>query len=155
MSGTRRRQANINTSGLIPFQPGQSGNAGRTRDRNSTYRGMLRLCRVNSAEAVRVLLACMQDPGAPWPARVVAANSILDRGWGRPKEHLHVDGDGIAGLTIEFVAPKNFEQEVRATQGPVINGDAQEAGEHTDVDDRSEGAPGMFEVPLPEEDDAE
>lgn len=37
-----------------------------------------------AADALDTLIAVMQDEGAPPPARVAAANSILDRGLGKP-----------------------------------------------------------------------
>jgi hypothetical protein len=50
-------------------------------------------------------IRCMRDEGASWRERMAAVAMILDRAWGRPKEHLTVDGDGIATLRVEFVDP--------------------------------------------------
>ena len=132
MAATRQTSANRDTSGLKLWQPGESGN---TRKANASYRGMLRLCRVNSAEAVTTLLECMRDPSAPWPARVVAANSILDRGWGKAKETLQLDGaDAVTSITLQIVRPgADAEQAPLQTPQPVIidgnvdPGDADEA----------------------------
>lgn len=46
------------------------------------------------------LVGIMGQPDAPPAARVSAANSILDRGWGKPAQP--VDGDGEGGA-IELI----------------------------------------------------
>lgn len=46
----------------------------------------------------------MNDAEAPWPSRVAAANALLDRAWGEPKEHVQIDGEGGTPLLrIQFV----------------------------------------------------
>lgn len=42
---------------------------------------------------MRTLLGVAKSPKAPAAARVAAANSLLDRGWGRP-DQLHTGPDG-------------------------------------------------------------
>lgn len=42
------------------------------------------LARAHTETAIRVLAGIMNEPEAPHAARVSAANSILDRGWGKP-----------------------------------------------------------------------
>jgi hypothetical protein len=37
-------------------------------------------------DAIKTLVAAMNSDGAPWAARIAAANGILDRGWGKTKE---------------------------------------------------------------------
>ena len=64
---------------------------------------MLHLARANTPNAVRTLVACMNDEDAPWAARVVAANSLLDRAWGKAKEPLEVRGGGVTSVTIRSV----------------------------------------------------
>jgi hypothetical protein len=44
------------------------------------------LARQHSAEAIETLVAIMQNEKAPPAARAHAANSILDRGYGRPPQ---------------------------------------------------------------------
>ena len=56
-------------------------------------------CRINSLEMAETLIACAKDASAPWPSRIAAAV----RAWGKPKEHLQLDGEGAALLRIQFV----------------------------------------------------
>ena len=42
------------------------------------------LARSHTDTALKVLAAVMSDRTAPGAARVAAANSLLDRGWGKP-----------------------------------------------------------------------
>jgi len=52
------------------------------------------LARLHTVSAMKTLAAIMNEPSAPHSARVMAANAILDRGWGKPEvkveaEHTH------------------------------------------------------------------
>lgn len=58
--------------------------------------------------------------------------------------------DDVNTLAIEFVAPLDLAQAVRATQGPVINGTAEPSPR--DEDENDADTQGIFEVPLPDED---
>lgn len=51
------------------------------------------LARSHTPKAVNVLVGIMNEKKAPAAARVAAANSILDRGWGKAATILQ-DGDG-------------------------------------------------------------
>ena len=51
------------------------------------------LARVHTEEMVRVLVSIARSKKAPEGARVVAANSLLDRGWGKPDQP-HTGQDG-------------------------------------------------------------
>jgi len=44
------------------------------------------LARIHTRKAVRTLVAIMNQPNAPASARVSAAEALLDRGWGKPKQ---------------------------------------------------------------------
>lgn len=79
---------------------------------------MLRHARIKSMEMLKIAIACAEDTEAPWPARVNAALAVLDRAWGKPKEHVQVDGDGIATLRIQFVDARDEQN------GTVITGAA-------------------------------
>jgi hypothetical protein len=41
------------------------------------------LARQHTARAIAVLAGIMDEPKAPMAARVAAANSLIDRGWGK------------------------------------------------------------------------
>ena len=56
------------------------------------------LARDRSVEAVEKLITIMRDAAATHTAQIIAANSILDRGYGRPHQSVEMtgkDGDPI------------------------------------------------------------
>lgn len=55
------------------------------------------LARKHTEAAMRTLAAIMREPSAPHSARVMAANSILDRGWGKSVQ--------VAEVTLTNVDP--------------------------------------------------
>ncbi len=65
-----------------PFKKGQSGNP---RGRAESDRGDTQLARERGPEAIAALVKVMTK-GKSEAARVAAANALLDRGWGRPKQ---------------------------------------------------------------------
>ena len=70
-----------------PFKPGQSGNPG---GRPKIIAEVRDLAREQTENAVNVLTGIMNDEEAPHAARVTAANSLLDRGWGKPAQSVAV-----------------------------------------------------------------
>ena len=69
------------------FVPGQSGNpSGRPR-RNEN---LAALARAHTEDAIAVLVSIVNDPKANASARISAANSLLDRGHGKPPQAVAV-----------------------------------------------------------------
>jgi hypothetical protein len=66
---------------LKPFQPGQSGNS---KGNHRSYTEVLSLAREASPEAMRKMIKLMNHRNAK--IALVAAEKVLDRAWGRPKE---------------------------------------------------------------------
>ena len=66
-----------------PFQKGISGNPG---GRPKVLGDIQELARQRSPEAIDTLAKIMDDAKAPPAARVAAANSLLDRGYGKPSQ---------------------------------------------------------------------
>jgi len=52
-----------------------------------------------SGEALSVLVTVARDTGSPAAARVAAANAILDRAHGKPKQAVDVDANIKAAVT--------------------------------------------------------
>jgi hypothetical protein len=61
---------------------------------------------MHSRKAVKTLAAIMNEPRAPYAARVAAAEALLDRGWGKPRQSHEAE------LTHRYVIeiPPLFEQ---------------------------------------------
>ena len=110
---------------LRPWQPGQNGFAGQ---QPKGYRRVLSLARKNSPEAMETIIACMRDPEASWRERLTAATVILDRAWGKPKEH--VSFDGAEGMTVVVLTgvpdPDNQQQPVTDETSFTIEYDGEE-----------------------------
>lgn len=76
-----------------PFTKGKSPNPGGRPKLPEDVKHVRELARNYTQEAVTALVDVMKDGSGP--ARVAAANALLDRGWGRPAQP--VDGDGEGG----------------------------------------------------------
>ena len=73
----------------MPFKKGKSGNPG---GRPKVVGEVQALARELTTEAVETLRDIMRDKKAPHTARGYAANSILDRGYGRPSQTISTSG---------------------------------------------------------------
>src|SRR5215472_4583660 len=51
------------------------------------------LARSYTKAAIKTLVGIMRQPKAPPAARVMAANALLDRGWGKAVQLQHTDGE--------------------------------------------------------------
>jgi|SRR6516162_6651060 hypothetical protein len=51
------------------------------------------LARSYTKAAIKTLVGIMRQPKAPPAARVMAANALLDRGWGKAAQTVAVDGE--------------------------------------------------------------
>ena len=71
-----------------PFQKGQSGNPG---GRPKVVAEVKELARKHTGKAIETLVSIMANPKAAPAARVSAANALLDRGYGRPAQHITGD----------------------------------------------------------------
>jgi hypothetical protein len=87
----------------MPFQPGQSGNPGGMHKGTAELKA---LARQHAAAAIETLANIMLDSGAPPPARVAAANSLLDRGWGKPVQEIDHGSSQDNPLKIEITWQK-------------------------------------------------
>ena len=90
-----------------PFAKGQSGNpSGLPKE----LAEVIRLARQHTESSILTLAEISTDPNAPAAPRVAAAQALLDRAWGKPKqevEHAGPDGKGIpVSVAITFVRPE-------------------------------------------------
>jgi hypothetical protein len=73
------------------------------------------LARSQTRTALNVLVGVMRNTKASPPARIAAANAILDRGWGKPTQAIETSDDGALELIhrIErvIVHPENVNPE--------------------------------------------
>lgn len=93
-----KKHANAATWGA-----GKSGNPGGRSPRvGPNGETVAQLARQHTAEMVEVLVEVARDK--LHPQRVAAANAILDRGWGKPKESVgldaRVEGSGVPVIQI-------------------------------------------------------
>jgi hypothetical protein len=65
------------------------------------------LARSHTETAINVLVGIMNQSEAPQAARVSAANSILDRGWGKPAQPLTGEDEGPIQLTVTWQSKKS------------------------------------------------
>lgn len=104
---------------MPPFAKGQSGNpAGRPKGlypSQQVMRDIRQYCKEHSKDAVEALVDVVNSKTAPPSARVAAANSILDRGWGKPQIEINA--------TVSAYDKMTEEQLVTYITGTVIDGE--------------------------------
>jgi hypothetical protein len=99
------------------WKRGQSGNPGGRPTRPATVEArqvvhdVKDAAKALTAKAIATLENVMDDPKAPPAARVGAATTVLDRGWGRPTQSI----EGQVGLTFERMILMATEREERQT----------------------------------------
>jgi len=74
-----------------PFAPGNNANPGGRPKLPDDVKHVRELAREYTGEAVKTLATVMKT-GSP-NARVSAANSLIDRGWGKPEQSIVGAGD--------------------------------------------------------------
>ena len=83
-----------------PFKKGQSGNPG---GRPKVVAEVKELARAHTGEAIETLVSIMTNPKSAPAARVSAANSLLDRGYGKPPQH--ITGEGGPSYVVRLPEP--------------------------------------------------
>lgn len=63
---------------------------------------LVQLARAHTESAVRTLIGIMTQPKAPAAARISAAQTLLDRGWGKAAQP-HTGKDGEGPILLEHI----------------------------------------------------
>jgi hypothetical protein len=85
ISSSQNRALTGNAWGMGKFVQGKSGNPG---GRPRVVRDLRDLAREHTPDAIATLVTVMNDAKAPHAARVSAANSLIDRGYGKPTQQI-------------------------------------------------------------------
>jgi uncharacterized protein DUF5681 len=83
-----------------PFKKGQSGNPG---GRPKVVAEVRELARAHTGEAIETLVSIMSNPKCAPASRVSAANALLDRGYGKPPQH--ITGEVAASYVARLPTP--------------------------------------------------
>ena len=84
----------------MPFEKGQSGNPG---GRPKVVAEVKELARAHTGQAIETLVSIMSNPKSAPAARVSAANALLDRGYGKPPQH--ITGEGGPSYVVRLPEP--------------------------------------------------
>ena len=78
------------------------------------------LARSYTKAAINTLVGIMRQPKAPPAARVMAANALLDRGWGKAAQLVAVDGEirQLVEVKLSVVHPKTLDATTNLLTNP-------------------------------------
>lgn len=96
-SAALKKNQSASPSGKGGPRPGSGRKPGKV---TATLR---EIAREHMEKAVEALLSVLSDPDSPAAARVSAANSLLDRGYGKPSQPIDGDGEGGPVRTINEI----------------------------------------------------
>lgn len=111
-----------NPTGKGGFKKGKSGNPG---GKPKVVGHIRELARDQSDTAITTLAEICGDTSAPQAARVAAAQALLDRGWGKPTQHIEADVNFLDKLDLD-------EQRSLLSALAALSGDETAATEGTD-----------------------
>ncbi len=82
--------------------------AGRKKGQVSeATRSLAEMAKGHAEAALKILVEIAKNAEANDAARVSAANAILDRGYGKPRQSLEVDGAMVGSMTVTYVTAPN------------------------------------------------
>ena len=100
-----------------PFQKGQSGNSG---GRPKEIAEVKELARQHMPAAIDALVSIMSNTKASDAARVSAATALLDRGYGKPQQHIDAEiGSYVARLPRPYDTAEEWVQTLEAVTSPL------------------------------------
>ena len=124
-----------------PFQKGQSGNPG---GRPKQIAEVKELARQHMPAAIEALVSIMNNPKASDAARVSAASALLDRGYGKPQQHIDAEiGSYVARLPRPYDTAEEWAAAVKVEmamqQRPKLDAQEQNASHLLEAKDLSSG----------------
>ena len=97
-------------TGPTTWAKGQSGNPGGRSPRvGPNGESIAELARAHTAEALATLVEVCTGKANEPRDRVAAANAILDRGWGKPKESMDLDAK-VEGVGVPIIQIVRYDQ---------------------------------------------
>src|SRR6266436_7319978 len=80
------------------------------------------LARSHTRTAIRTLAQIMKQPEAPYAARVAAAEALLDRGWGKPKQSHEAEMTHRYVVEIPpLLSNEEWQEKYGGSSNPVID----------------------------------
>lgn len=114
-----------NTSGLIPFKPGQSGNPSGRAKKTPAEKAAESLSKKEAEKAMKKIVALIDS--ADDRVALAAAQHVLDRSLGKPVQHTQNDtnvthnGSAPVSETAEWIADVLRDRQDRETTDPRPN----------------------------------
>lgn len=102
-------------------------------------RTLTQIARDHTEDAIRTLTSIMLNKDAPAAARATAANSVLDRGWGKPSqahEHTGAGGGPIQSVDLTHMSEADIDR-LESIFGPLAG-----SGDDDEIDPGGEGETG-------------
>jgi len=100
----------------MKWEKGQSGNPG---GRPKVVGEVQELARQHTTQAIQTLVGICTNKEAPPASRVAAANAILDRGYGKPSQH--ISDDATQRFVIYAPEPAANMEEWHKLHNPHMN----------------------------------
>ena len=97
------------------------------------------LCRLRTIEALDVIVQIVQDKNAPIDVRRKAADSLLDRGWGKPEQTVQLEDNTASGPNLKAMATRELmalllDKEERTVEGQTLDVEKDKEGLGPDMD---------------------
>lgn len=108
------------------WKPGQSGNPTGLVKPERAEEHVAQLARKHTVAAINCLVSVMGNDENPPRVRIIAAEAILDRGWGKAEQHIEINAQSEATLRLAGVDLRGFESALVSALSPVIEAQAGE-----------------------------
>ncbi len=129
MNGQRRKGNGKHPNSLANLRKWKPGQSGNPKGMEPGVGHVRELARQHTEESVEKLVEIMRDENAPPSAQGAAANSLLDRGWGRPDQSVTVDnGESLLSILDEI----ERRADLKEIEGEAIDVDPQPNSEHVE-----------------------